>query len=50
MPSAHDEWLAARSPKAELQLSQDNGHISVLNGPEAALGWLREQAHRTECG
>lgn len=41
-PSSHSEWLARRCPSAELRLLPDEGHISVLNGAEAALEWLRE--------
>jgi pimeloyl-ACP methyl ester carboxylesterase len=44
VPSSHGEWLARRCPSAELWLSPDDGHISVLNSAEAALGWLRERA------
>jgi len=44
VPSSHGEWLARRCPSAELWLSPDDGHISVLNQSAAALEWLREQA------
>lgn len=44
VPSSHSEWLAARCPAAELRLCPDDGHISILNSSEAALGWLREHA------
>jgi pimeloyl-ACP methyl ester carboxylesterase len=44
VPSSHGEWLARRCPSAELWLSPDDGHISVLNSAEAALDWLRERA------
>lgn len=40
-PSAHSEWLARRFPSAELRLSPDDGHISILTSSEAALEWLR---------
>jgi pimeloyl-ACP methyl ester carboxylesterase len=43
-PSGHARWLAARIPSAELWLRPDDGHVSVLNSAEAALGWLREHA------
>jgi pimeloyl-ACP methyl ester carboxylesterase len=43
-PGAHARWLAARIPWAELWLRPDDGHVSVLNSAEAALGWLREHA------
>jgi pimeloyl-ACP methyl ester carboxylesterase len=44
VPSSHGEWLARRCPSAELWLSPDDGHISVLNQSAAAMEWLREQA------
>jgi pimeloyl-ACP methyl ester carboxylesterase len=43
VPSAHGEWLAHRCPKAELRLSPDDGHISILNSAVSALEWLRGQ-------
>ncbi len=42
-PSSHAQWLARRIPGAELRLSADDGHISVLNSGEAALTWLRDR-------
>ena len=44
VPSSHGEWLARRCPSAELWLSPDDGHISVLNSGAAAMEWLREHA------
>ncbi|HEY6377714.1 MAG TPA: alpha/beta fold hydrolase [Candidatus Dormibacteraeota bacterium] len=44
VPSAHSEWLARRCPSAELRLSADDGHVSVLNSATAAMGWLRGHA------
>jgi pimeloyl-ACP methyl ester carboxylesterase len=44
VPSSHSEWLAASCPAAELRLSRDDGHISVLHHAPAALDWLRAQA------
>jgi pimeloyl-ACP methyl ester carboxylesterase len=44
VPSAHAEWLADRCPAAELRLSPDEGHISILGSSESALEWLRESA------
>jgi pimeloyl-ACP methyl ester carboxylesterase len=41
VPSSHSKWLARRCPSAELRLSPDDGHISVLNSAEAAMNWLR---------
>jgi pimeloyl-ACP methyl ester carboxylesterase len=46
VPSAHGEWLARRCPSAELRLSPDEGHISILNSAPAAMDWLREHADR----
>ncbi len=43
VPAAHSRWLAARCARAELRLSPDDGHISVLTGAEAALRWLADQ-------
>ena len=40
VPSSHSEWLARRCPSAELRLSPDDGHISVLSSAAAALDWL----------
>ncbi|MCP2201497.1 Pimeloyl-ACP methyl ester carboxylesterase [Lentzea flava] len=39
-PAAHSRWLASRIPGAELRLTADDGHISVLNHAPAALDWL----------
>ena len=46
VPASHGGWLARRCPSAELRLFPDDGHISVLDGSAAALGWLRERAGR----
>jgi len=46
IPSSHVAWLASHIPTSELRLSPGDGHISVLNGAEAALAWLRERADR----
>ncbi|MDP9366363.1 MAG: alpha/beta hydrolase, partial [Chloroflexota bacterium] len=43
VPSSHGAWLARRCPAAELRLSPNDGHISVLGAAEAALSWLRER-------
>lgn len=40
-PSAHAEWLARRCPSAELRLSPEDGHISILRSAPAGLEWLR---------
>jgi pimeloyl-ACP methyl ester carboxylesterase len=41
VPCSHSEWLARRCPSAELRLSADDGHISILNSATTALEWLR---------
>jgi pimeloyl-ACP methyl ester carboxylesterase len=43
VPSSHSEWLARRCPEAELRLSPEDGHISVLAAGPSALEWLRER-------
>jgi pimeloyl-ACP methyl ester carboxylesterase len=43
VPSAHSVWLAQRCRSAELRLSPDDGHISILREAESALEWLRQQ-------
>lgn len=43
VPSAHTVWLAQRCPSAELRLSPDDGHISILRSAESALEWLRQR-------
>jgi pimeloyl-ACP methyl ester carboxylesterase len=44
VPSGHSEWLARHVPSAQLRLSPDDGHVSLLNSAPAALEWLREHA------
>jgi pimeloyl-ACP methyl ester carboxylesterase len=44
VPSSHSEWLSRRCPSAELWLSQDDGHISIMGSSAAALTWLRDHA------
>jgi pimeloyl-ACP methyl ester carboxylesterase len=44
IPSSHGEWLARHCPTAQLRLSPDEGHISILNHAAAGLEWLREHA------
>jgi len=41
VPSPHSEWLARHCPAAQLRLSPDDGHISILRHAEAALDWLQ---------
>jgi pimeloyl-ACP methyl ester carboxylesterase len=43
VPSSHTEWLARRCRPAELLLSTQDGHISILNQATTALEWLRSQ-------
>ncbi len=40
VPSSHTRWLASRIPKAEIQLTTEDGHISVLRVAPDALEWL----------
>jgi pimeloyl-ACP methyl ester carboxylesterase len=44
VPSSHSEWLASHCPSAELRLSPEDGHISVLRSAANALEWLRVHA------
>jgi len=46
VPSLHGKWLARHCPTAELRLSPEDGHISILTSSAAALDWLRERADR----
>ncbi|MFI6785707.1 alpha/beta fold hydrolase [Nonomuraea sp. NPDC050383] len=41
VPSSHGRWLAGRCPRAELRLSPEDGHLSILTSAPAALEWLR---------
>ena len=41
VPAAHSAWLARRCPTAELRLSPDDGHLSILDSAEDALEWPR---------
>ncbi|WP_420595419.1 alpha/beta fold hydrolase [Deinococcus sp.] len=41
--STHSQWLASHCASAELRLSPDDGHLSVLNAAASALEWLSEQ-------
>ncbi len=40
VPASHSAWLARHLPDAELRLSTEDGHISVLNGAGSALDWI----------
>jgi pimeloyl-ACP methyl ester carboxylesterase len=46
VPSSHGEWLTRRCPSAELWLSPDDGHISVLHSGASSMEWLREHAQQ----
>ncbi|HTN80737.1 MAG TPA: alpha/beta fold hydrolase [Acidimicrobiales bacterium] len=43
VPSSHSVWLASRCQDAELRVSPDDGHISILRGADAALEWVTLQ-------
>ncbi|HEV7722696.1 MAG TPA: alpha/beta hydrolase [Iamia sp.] len=40
VPVAHAEWLRRTLPRAHLWIRPDDGHISILDQAEEALGWL----------
>jgi hypothetical protein len=44
IPSSHGQWLAKHCGSAELRLSPDDGHISILNSGADALEWLANHA------
>ena len=44
VPVSHSRWLERHCLAADLRVFPDDGHISVLAGAPAALGWLREHA------
>jgi pimeloyl-ACP methyl ester carboxylesterase len=48
VPSSHGEWLAHRCPSAQLWLSPDEGHISVLHCGAASMEWLRNTPKKSE--
>ena len=50
VPPAHAEWLARRCPTAELRLSPNDGHISVMRAAAEALAWLRQHADQSRAG
>ncbi len=43
VPSSHSQWLAQHTPRSELWLRPDDGHVSVLRSGVAALDWLLER-------
>ncbi|WP_031089253.1 alpha/beta fold hydrolase [Streptomyces sp. NRRL WC-3549] len=50
VPSSHSRWLAHRLPDAELRLSPDDGHLSVLDSADAALTWLVDNSRPRRSG
>jgi pimeloyl-ACP methyl ester carboxylesterase len=42
VPPSHSRWLAERTPRSELRLFPDDGHVSVLTHAEGALEWLAD--------
>jgi pimeloyl-ACP methyl ester carboxylesterase len=42
VPGTHGEWLARHCPTAELRLSPEDGHLSILDSADAALDWLTQ--------
>ena len=44
VPCSHSQWLAQQCPEAELRLSADDGHLSILGLAAQALDWLGERA------
>jgi pimeloyl-ACP methyl ester carboxylesterase len=44
VPSGHGVWLAEHLPSAELWLTPDDGHLSVMRRAADALAWLRAAA------
>ncbi len=47
VPASHGRWLAAHLPSADLWLSPDDGHLSVLRSAGPALEWLADRAGRS---
>jgi pimeloyl-ACP methyl ester carboxylesterase len=44
VPCSHSQWLAGHTPGSELRLCSGDGHISVLDSAEEALGWISRKA------
>ena len=42
VPVRHAPWLREALPRAELRISPDDGHISILDQGAAALDWLTQ--------
>jgi pimeloyl-ACP methyl ester carboxylesterase len=48
IPAGHARWLAETIPGAELRLSADDGHLSIIYGRDReAIAWLAEQLRRS---
>ncbi len=43
VPVDHGRWLATRIAGAELLVTPDDGHLSVLGGGADALAWIRDR-------
>ena len=43
VPIGHARWLAAHIPGADLRITTDDGHVSVLDAAGDALGWLLDR-------
>jgi pimeloyl-ACP methyl ester carboxylesterase len=44
VPCSHSQRLAQRCPEAELRLSSDDGHLSILRLAAQALASLRQHS------
>ncbi len=47
-PLAHARWLADRIAGAELRVGEQDGHLSIMRGAEAALTWVAEQGRQPQ--
>jgi pimeloyl-ACP methyl ester carboxylesterase len=48
IPATHSAWLAERCPDAELRVSPDDGHLSVLEHAADALTWLADHIRTSD--
>ena len=44
VPFAHGEWLAARVPKADVRLTDDDGHLTLIADLGPVHDWLLQQS------
>lgn len=44
VPSSHAQWLGERCPDAEVRVTPDDGHVSIISRSEEALAWLLEHS------